>query len=208
MKILIVWYSALSDKIVVIDPAPAISGNAIGKIDPPPWDSVLKSSIPKIISMAIRKIMKDPAIANEETSIPNIPSNGLPMNKNARSIKKETRVTFVGFMSPDLAFISIIMGIDPGISMIANKTIKAARISIRLKCMELIFLQRYTISAVFVSVAICSTGSGRDVACNVPTKIDLENCYYKKPQVLSLPGVQNITKSGFTELKSFHLQGF
>jgi len=136
MKILIVWYSALSDKIVVIEPAPAISGKAIGKIDPPPWDSVLKSSIPKIISIAMRKIMKDPAIANEETSIPNIPSNGLPMNKNARSIKKETRVTFVGLMSPDLAFISIIIGIDPGMSMIANKTIKAARISIRLKCMD------------------------------------------------------------------------
>lgn len=80
--------------------------------------------------------MKDPAIANEETSIPNMPSKGLPMNKNASNIKKETRVTLVGLISPDLAFISIIIGIDPGISMIANRTIKAARISITFRCMD------------------------------------------------------------------------
>ena len=44
-KILIVWYSALSDNIVVIEPAPAIRGKAIGKMDPPPVESCLKSSI-------------------------------------------------------------------------------------------------------------------------------------------------------------------
>jgi hypothetical protein len=119
---------------VVIDPAPAINGNAIGNIDPAPCESCLKSSIPRIISMAIKKIINDPAIAKEETSIPKIPSNGLPMNKKARRIKNDTSVTFVDLISPDLDLISMIIGIDPGMSIIAKRTIKAARISIRFKC--------------------------------------------------------------------------
>jgi hypothetical protein len=122
---------------VVIDPAPAINGNAMGNIEPPFCESCLKSSIPRIISMAIRKIIKEPAMAKEETSMPKIPSNGLPMNKNASNIKKETRVTFADLTSPDLDFMSIIIGIDPGISIIAKSTIKAARISMRLKCINL-----------------------------------------------------------------------
>jgi hypothetical protein len=84
--------------------------------------------------MAIKKMIKEPAIANDDTSIPKMPSNGLPMNKNASNIKNETNVTLADLISPDLALISIIIGIDPGMSMIAKRTIKAARISIRLKC--------------------------------------------------------------------------
>jgi hypothetical protein len=111
-------------------------------MDPSPCESCLKSSIPRIISMAIRKMIKEPAIAKDETSIPKMPSNGLPMNKKARSIMNETRVTFVDFILPDLDLISMIIGIDPGISIIAKRTIKAARISIRLKCIFQILLQR------------------------------------------------------------------
>jgi hypothetical protein len=88
--------------------------------------------------MAIRKMIKDPAIANEDTSIPNMPRRGLPINKNASNIKKETKVTFADFILPDLDFISIIIGIEPGISIMANRTINAARISIRLKCIALV----------------------------------------------------------------------
>ena len=50
------------------------------------------------------------------------------------SIRKETSVTFADLISPDFDLISIIIGIDPGISIMAKRTIKAARISIRLKC--------------------------------------------------------------------------
>ena len=73
-------------------------------------------------------------MAKDDTSIPKIPSNGLPINKNASSIKKETIVTLPDLTFPDLAFMLIIIGIDPGISIIANNTIKAARTSIKLKC--------------------------------------------------------------------------
>jgi len=136
---LIVWYSAFSERIVVIDPAPAMSGNAIGKIDPIPADSCLKSSIPRIISIAMRKIIKEPAMAKDDTSIPKIPSKGLPISKKASKIKKETSVTLADLTSPDLDFRSIIIGIDPGISIMAKSTMKAASISIRLKCIEVMF---------------------------------------------------------------------
>ena len=122
---------------VVIEPAPAISGKAMGTIDPPPEDWCLKSSIPRTISIPIRKIMKEPAIANEDTSIPNTLSNGLPMNKNAINIPKATKEVFPGSISPVLALISRIIGIDPGISMIAKRTMNDAKISIKLKCIAL-----------------------------------------------------------------------
>jgi hypothetical protein len=139
---LIVRYSAFNERMVVIDPAPAIRGKAMGTIDTPPEDSCLKSSIPRTISMPIRKIMKEPAIAKEDTSIPNILSKGLPMNKNAINIPKATREVFPGSISPVLALISRIIGIEPGISMIANKTMNDAKISIKLKCITLNLLQR------------------------------------------------------------------
>jgi hypothetical protein len=80
-------------------------------------------------------MIKEPAIAKDETSMPKMPSRGLPMKRKASKIMNETSVTLIDLISPDLALISIIIGIDPGISIIAKRTIKAARISIRLRCM-------------------------------------------------------------------------
>jgi hypothetical protein len=74
--------------------------------------------------------------------MPKMPSKGLPMNRKANSIKNDTSVTLVDLISPDLALMSIIIGIDPGISIIAKRTIKAARISIRLKCIIQNLVQR------------------------------------------------------------------
>jgi hypothetical protein len=89
--------------------------------------------------MAMRNMINEPAIAKEETSIPKMPSKGLPINKNASKIKKETRVTLKDFITPDFALMSMSMGIDPGISIIAKSTMKAASISIGLKCMVRVF---------------------------------------------------------------------
>jgi hypothetical protein len=83
--------------------------------------------------------MKDPAMANEEMSTPKTPSSGVPINRNAQSKTKETRVTFADFMSPDLDLISIIIGIDPGMSIMAKRTIKAANISLKSKRIYLNF---------------------------------------------------------------------
>ena len=90
----------------------------------------------------MRNIINEPAIANEETSIPKMPSNGLPINKNASKIKKETSVTLKDLITPDFDLMSMIMGIDPGISIMAKSTMKAARISIRIKMHIKKFLQR------------------------------------------------------------------
>jgi hypothetical protein len=92
--------------------------------------------------MAIRNMINDPAMAKEDTSIPKMPSNGLPINKNAIRIKKETTVTLADLITPDLDLMAMIIGIDPGISIIAKSTIKAARISIRFKCIFQNLLQR------------------------------------------------------------------
>jgi hypothetical protein len=66
--------------------------------------------------------------------MPKIPRRGLPMNKNAMKIPSETRVTLPALTLPDFDFISIIIGIEPVISIIAKRTMKAASISIKLKC--------------------------------------------------------------------------
>jgi hypothetical protein len=84
--------------------------------------------------MAIRNIMNEPAIANDDTSMPKIPRRGLPINKNARKIPNETRVTLPALTFPDFDFISIMIGIEPVMSIIAKRTMKAASISIKLKC--------------------------------------------------------------------------
>ena len=57
-------YSALSVRIVVNVPAPAIKGNATGTIDAVSGVSSLKSVIPNISSSEIKNIIKDPATAN------------------------------------------------------------------------------------------------------------------------------------------------
>jgi hypothetical protein len=47
--------------------------------------------------MAIKKMIKEPAIAKDDTSMPKIPSNGLPISKKASSIKNDTNVTLVEY---------------------------------------------------------------------------------------------------------------
>ena len=74
-------YSALKDKRVVMVPAPAITGKARGTMEATSGASSLKSEIPKIISKAKKKMTKDPATANEFTSIPIRPNIFSPKKK-------------------------------------------------------------------------------------------------------------------------------
>jgi len=125
---------------VVIEPAPAMSGNAIGNMDTPaPCELYLNNSMPSIISIAIRNIINDPAIANDETSMPKIPKRGLPTRRKETKIAKEAIVTFNGLILFDLDLMSSITGIAPGISIIAKSTMKAATVSIKFKCISKIF---------------------------------------------------------------------
>ena len=70
IMILILEYTARKDKMVVIVPAPAIRGNAIGTIDAVLGLSSLYRRMPKIISKARKNNTNEPATANELASIP------------------------------------------------------------------------------------------------------------------------------------------
>jgi hypothetical protein len=87
----------------------------------------------------MRKMMNEPAIAKEETSTPNTPRRGVPMNKNARKMNREVMVTFAGLIFTPFDFMSMIIGIDPGMSIIAKSTINAASISSRLNFIGICF---------------------------------------------------------------------
>ena len=76
------WYSARNESKDVIVPAPAIIGNARGTIEAVSGASLLKIDIPSIISRARKKIIKEPATANELISIPIRFSISSPTNKN------------------------------------------------------------------------------------------------------------------------------
>jgi hypothetical protein len=78
--------------------------------------------------------MKAPAMAKELTSMPKMPRSGAPKIRNARKIASETSVALQAWMVPVFALISKIMGIDPGMSIMANRTIKLATISRKWIC--------------------------------------------------------------------------
>jgi len=132
-KIFNSWYSALREIIVVIVPAPAMSGKAKGTIEVvfDPADSCLKSVIPRIISNPINKMMIAPAIANEYTSIPKRLSIDSPRNKNTIIIIPATIVALSDSILPDFFFKSITTGMEPIMSIIENNIIVTDAISLK-----------------------------------------------------------------------------
>jgi hypothetical protein len=63
----------------------------------------------------------EPPTANDLTSNPNNCKKGFPKNKNNIISAPEIRVTLSDFMAPDFSFIAINSGIEPTISITANK---------------------------------------------------------------------------------------
>ena len=87
-------YAALSVRIDVSVPAPAIKGNAIGTIEAVSGLSSLKRVIPNISSSEIKNIIKEPATAKELISIPISVRICSPKNKKAIIINPATIVAF------------------------------------------------------------------------------------------------------------------
>lgn len=87
-------YSALKDNKEVMVPAPAIMGKANGTIEATSGASSLNRVIPKIISKAKKKIMKEPATAKEFTSIPIRLNIFSPKKRKAIIIKAATSEAF------------------------------------------------------------------------------------------------------------------
>jgi hypothetical protein len=127
-------YSALSESIDVIEPAPAIIGKARGTMDELSEVPPLKISIPKIISMAKKNNTKDPAMANDSISTPNTPSIASPKNRNETSMINENKVVLNGYILFPLVLRLIIMGMEPIMSITANITINTEKISKKLRC--------------------------------------------------------------------------
>ena len=118
---------------VVIEPAPATKGKAMGTMEAPLRFWFLNISIPKTISIAKIKSTKLPAIAKEVISTPKTFNSGSPRRRKAVKIPKEMSDTFSASITFPLALRSRIMGIAPIMSITANKTMNAEKSSIRLK---------------------------------------------------------------------------
>jgi len=135
MMILIVSNSARNERRVVKEPAPAISGKAMGTMEAPEGESCLNSSMPNIISNAIITNTNEPAMANEEMSTPNKPKRASPTKRKIIRIVKATDVDRNAFIGPLFFFRSRMIGSEPKMSITANKTIKAEAISMKWICM-------------------------------------------------------------------------
>ena len=109
-------------------------GKASGTMDAPPeiFSSALNSSTPNINSNERNNKMNEPAMAKDAISTPNTPNKPFPTNRKANKVPVATRVALVASILPCFFFKSKIIGIDPGISIIANNTINAEKIFMRL----------------------------------------------------------------------------
>src|SRR5450432_100664 len=120
---------------VVSVPDPAISGKAIGTTnDDFESLSLLNNSIPRTISIPRMKMMIDPATAKEWVSTPNTCNKGSPKNKNKIIRPPEIRVAFTSCMPPICFFRDNSRGIEPTISMTANRVKVTVRNSLNPGC--------------------------------------------------------------------------
>ena len=116
---------------VVKVPEPAINGKAIGTTLPLfAFLSGLKNSNPNTISNPKIKITILPATANDLTSKPNNPKNSFPTNKNKIINAPDANVACAERIAPPiLSLKEIKIGIDPNISITANKVKLTVNIS-------------------------------------------------------------------------------
>lgn len=127
-------YWIFKEIIVVKVPAPANKGKAIGTILPDAFSmpsSSLKKRIPNIISKPIKNITNDPAIANEEISIPNKESMAEPKNKKLIIIKALTTDAVLALIFKPSFFMLIIIGTLPIISITEKRITVTDKIAVK-----------------------------------------------------------------------------
>jgi len=123
--------------IVVSVPEPAISGKAIGTtVAARTSFSLLKNSAPKTISSPSIKITIEPPTANDRTSRPNRFKKGSPRNRKSTISAPAMIVARASRIPPIFVFNEMRIGIDPIISMIANKVNVTVKIASIPYCME------------------------------------------------------------------------
>jgi hypothetical protein len=133
---------AFRDIIVVNVPEPAINGKAMGTtVAALTSFSLLKNSAPNTISRPKIKITIEPPTAKEPTSKLNKFKKGSPI-KRKRTIKApEINVALTSLIPPNLFFNEIRMGIEPIISIIANKVKVTVRRSFIFRFIAILFIK-------------------------------------------------------------------
>jgi len=138
----------------VKDPAPTMRGNTKGTMEEtsggPLWRN---TSISKVISTATAKITIAPATANEDIFTPNIASTPSPRKKKPIKRAKEIKEIFRAGTPPGFFWKSMMIGIEPIISMMANKTVKALSISFKLIFIVIIFCKNSAFSEILSTFA-------------------------------------------------------
>ncbi len=122
-------YSALIESNVVKVPVPAINGKARGTTDAVAGISSRYIFMPNIISRAIKNKTNEPAMAKSSTFIPIRSSILWPINKKTSIIASDTHEALKESILPAFCFRLIMIGIEPIISITANKTVVTFNIS-------------------------------------------------------------------------------
>ena len=85
------------------------------------------------------KMMMAPATAKEWMSTPNRESRPSPAKRKATRMTNEMSATFSGTILAPFSLRPMTIGSEPVMSMMANSTMKALMISLKLKCISLSF---------------------------------------------------------------------
>ena len=135
-------HSALRDNAVVNVPGPATNGKTTGTMVAPPCvPSLRNNSMLKVISIANAKRTNEPAIAKEAISVLKSLSRASPAKRNVIKIISEIIVAFPGCTFFPVLLRFTIMGIEPVMSITANSTINAVKISCRFRFSITVFRQ-------------------------------------------------------------------
>jgi hypothetical protein len=97
--------------------------------------------MPNIISIASTRRTNAPATAKDEISTPNKPSMACPTKRKATRMAKDIIAAFMGLKLFFFSFIPIMMGTEPRMSITANITMNALKISLMLKFIEVYFFR-------------------------------------------------------------------
>ena len=150
--IFIFSYSLLKDIKVVSVPGPAINGKAIGTIDAVFGFLSLYKLIPRIISVAMKSIMIEPATAKELISTPSRFKIISPRYKNSIIIPSEIIDAFSDSITLYFSRRTKINGMFPITSITAKSIIDAEINSLKFIFIFLIYARKYNGQNLFCNI--------------------------------------------------------
>ena len=107
--------------------------------------------MPNIISIASTRRTNAPATAKDDISTPNRPSIACPTKRKATKMANEINAALIGLKLFFFSFIPIMIGTEPKMSITANITMNALKISLMLKFILLKIINK-VISPSFLAI--------------------------------------------------------